>query len=224
MMKMTVVLSPSILAADFSCLADDVKRLEQSGIKDLHLDVMDGHFVSNITFGIDLIKHLRPKTKMNFDAHLMVTNPDALLSGLKEAGVNSVTVHVEACKHLYHTVETINKLGMQGGVVLNPSTNFESLKYMAEDNIIKKVLVMSVEPGFGGQAYLPMSTKKIKDLANWRDENNYNFIIQVDGGINLNNIQTVVDAGATDIVIGSSIFKYRELEKNVADFRKILNL
>ena len=159
---MTVVLSPSILAADFSCLADDVKRLEQSGIKDLHLDVMDGHFVSNITFGIDLIKHLRLKTKMNFDAHLMVTNPDALLNGLKEAGVNSVTVHVEACKHLYHTVETINKLGMQGGVVLNPSTNFESLKYMAEDNIIKKVLVMSVEPGFGGQAYLPMSTKKIK--------------------------------------------------------------
>lgn len=202
---MTVVLSPSILAADFSCLADDVKRLEQSGIKDLHLDVMDGHFVSNITFGIDLIKHLRLKTKMNFDAHLMVTNPDALLNGLKEAGVNSVTVHVEACKHLYHTVETINKLGMQGGIVLNPSTNFESLKYMAEDNIIKKVLVMSVEPGFGGQAYLPMSTKKIKDLANWRDENNYNFIIQVDGGINLNNIQTVVDAGATDIVIGSSI-------------------
>ena len=221
---MTVVLSPSILAADFSCLADDVKRLEQSGIKDLHLDVMDGHFVSNITFGIDLIKHLRSKTKMNFDAHLMVTNPDALLNGLKEAGVNSVTVHVEACKHLYHTVETINKLGMQGGVVLNPSTNFESLKYMAEDNIIKKVLVMSVEPGFGGQAYLPMSTKKIKDLANWRDENNYNFIIQVDGGINLNNIQTVVDAGATDIVIGSSIFKYRELAKNVTDFRKLLSL
>lgn len=221
---MTVVLSPSILAADFSCLADDVKRLEQSGIKDLHLDVMDGHFVSNITFGIDLIKHLRPKTKMNFDAHLMVTNPDALLNGLKEAGVNSVTVHVEACKHLYHTVETINKLGMQGGVVLNPSTNFESLKYMAEDNIIKKVLVMSVEPGFGGQAYLPMSTKKIKDLANWRDENNYNFIIQVDGDINLNNIQTVVDAGATDIVIGSSIFKHRELEKNVTDFRKLLSL
>ena len=221
---MTVVLSPSILAADFSCLADDVKRLEQSGIKDLHLDVMDGHFVSNITFGIDLIKHLRLKTKMNFDAHLMVTNPDALLNGLKEAGVNSVTVHVEACKHLYHTVETINKLGMQGGVVLNPSTNFESLKYMAEDNIIKKVLVMSVEPGFGGQAYLPMSTKKIKDLANWRDENNYNFIIQVDGGINLNNIQTVVDAGATHIVIGSSIFKHRELEKNVADFRKLLSL
>ena len=221
---MTVVLSPSILAADFSCLADDVKRLEQSGIKDLHLDVMDGHFVSNITFGIDLIKHLRLKTKMNFDAHLMVTNPDALLNGLKEAGVNSVTVHVEACKHLYHVVETINKLGMQGGVVLNPATNFESLKYMAEDDILKKVLIMSVEPGFGGQAYLPMSTKKIQDLANWRNEHNYKFTIQVDGGINLNNIKTVVKAGATDIVIGSSIFKNREIEKNVRDFKNILGI
>lgn len=221
---MTIVLSPSILAADFSCLADDVARLEKAGIKDLHLDVMDGHFVDNITFGIDLIKHLRPKSKMNFDAHLMVTNPDKLLQGLKEAGVNSVTVHVEACKHLYHTVETINKLGMQGGVVLNPATNFETLKYMAEDNIIKKVLVMSVEPGFGGQAYLPMSTKKIQDLAKWRDEHNYKFIIQVDGGINLDNVTTVVNAGATDIVIGSSMFRHRELEKNVADFKRVLNL
>lgn len=221
---MTIILSPSILAADFSCLADDVKRLEQSGIKDLHLDVMDGHFVKNITFGVDLIKHLRVKTKMNFDAHLMVTNPENLLQDLKQAGVNSVTVHVEACKHLYHVVETINKLGMQGGVVLNPATNFESLKYMAEDDILKKVLIMSVEPGFGGQAYLPMSTKKIQDLANWRNEHNYKFTIQVDGGINLNNIKTVVKAGATDIVIGSSIFKNREIEKNVRDFKNILGI
>ena len=218
---MTIILSPSILAADFSCLADDIKR---SGIKDLHLDIMDGHFVKNITFGVDLIKHLRVKTKMNFDAHLMVTNPENLLQDLKQAGVNSVTVHVEACKHLYHVVETINKLGMQGGVVLNPATNFESLKYMAEDDILKKVLIMSVEPGFGGQAYLPMSTKKIQDLANWRNEHNYKFTIQVDGGINLNNIKTVVKAGATDIVIGSSIFKNREIEKNVRDFKNILGI
>ena len=224
MIEMTIILSPSILAADFSCLADDIKRLEQSGIKNLHLDIMDGHFVKNITFGVDLIKHLRVKTKMNFDAHLMVTNPENLLQDLKQAGVNSVTVHVEACKHLYHVVETINKLGMQGGVVLNPATNFESLKYMAEDDILKKVLIMSVEPGFGGQAYLPMSTKKIQDLANWRNEHNYKFTIQVDGGINLNNIKTVVKAGATDIVIGSSIFKNREIEKNVRDFKNILGI
>lgn len=221
---MTVILSPSILAADFSCLADDVKRLEQSGIKDLHLDIMDGHFVKNITFGVDLIKHLRAKTQMNFDAHLMVTNPENLLQDLKQAGVNSVTVHLEACKHLYHVVETINKLGMQGGVVLNPATNFEGLKYLAEDDILKKVLIMSVEPGFGGQAYLPMSAKKIQNLANWRDEHNYKFSIQVDGGINLNNIKTVVKAGATDIVIGSAMFKSRELEKNVMDFKNVLGI
>ena len=221
---MTAILSPSILAADFSCLADDVQRLEKAGINDLHLDVMDGHFVDNITFGVDVIKHLRAKTKMNFDAHLMVENPDKFLSGLKNAGVNSVTVHVEVCRHLYHTVEMINKLGMQGGVVLNPATDFASLKYMAQDNIIKKVLVMSVEPGYGGQSYLPMSTQKIKDLANWRDENGYEFIIQVDGGINLNNIKTVVEAGAGDIVIGSAMFKNRELEKNAADFKNVLGI
>lgn len=221
---MTVILSPSILSADFSCLGDDIHRLEQAGIKDIHLDVMDGHFVSNITFGVDVIKHLRAKSKANFDAHLMVTNPDNFLVGLQDAGVNSVTVHFEACKHLYHTVETINKLGMKGGVVLNPSTDFTSLRYMAEDNIIKKVLVMSVEPGFGGQAFLPMSVKKIHDLALWRDEHGYKFDIQVDGGINLNNIKTVVEAGANDIVMGSSMFKNRELEKNVADFRKVLGI
>lgn len=221
---MTVILSPSILSADFSCLADDVQRLEKAGINDLHLDVMDGHFVDNITFGVDVIKNLRPKTKMNFDAHLMVENPDKFLTGLQEAGVNSVTVHMEACCHLYHTVETINKLGMKGGVVLNPATDFTSLKYMMQDNIIKKVLIMSVEPGFGGQAYLPMSTQKIKDLAAWRDENGYDFTIQVDGGIKLGNIKTVVEAGAQDIVIGSAMFKDRELEKNAADFKNILGI
>lgn len=221
---MTIILSPSILAADFSCLADDVQRLEKSGIKDLHLDVMDGHFVDNISFGIDVIKNLRDKCKMNFDAHLMVENPDKFLVGLKEAGVNSVTVHMEACKHLYHTIENINKLGMQGGVVLNPATDFTSLKYMLQDKIIKKVLIMSVEPGYGGQAYLPMSTQKIKDLAKWRDENNYKFIIQVDGGINLSNIKTVINAGAEDIVIGSAMFKNRELEKNVVDFQQIVKV
>ena len=221
---MTVILSPSVLAADFSCLADDVQRLEKAGIEDLHLDVMDGHFVDSITFGVDVIKHLRAKTNMNFDAHLMVENPDKFLPGLKEASVNSVTVHMEACRHLYHTVEMINKLDMQGGVVLNPATDFASLKYMAQDNIIRKILVMSVEPGYGGQAYLPMSTQKIKDLADWRDENGYEFIIQVDGGINLNNVKTVVEAGAEDIVIGSAMFKNRELEKNVADFKNILGI
>lgn len=221
---MTVILSPSVLAADFSCLADDVQRLEKAGIEDLHLDVMDGHFVDSITFGVDVIKHLRAKTNMNFDAHLMVENPDKFLPGLKEAGVNSVTIHMEACRHLYHTVEMINKLDMQGGVVLNPATDFASLKYMAQDNIIRKILVMSVEPGYGGQAYLPMSTQKIKDLADWRDENGYEFIIQVDGGINLNNVKTVVEAGAEDIVIGSAMFKNRELEKNVADFKNILGI
>lgn len=216
---MKVVLSPSILAADFSCLADDVQRLEKSGIEAIHLDVMDGHFVDNITFGPGVIKCLRQHTKTDFDAHLMVTKPDALLEGLADAGVNSITVHKEACLHLYHTLETIKKLGMDGGVVLNPATGYESLKYTAQDGLLKKVLIMSVEPGYGGQSYLPMSTQKIKDLAKWRDDNNYDFIIQVDGGVNINNINTIIDAGARDIVIGSAMFKNRQIEKNVQEFR-----
>ncbi|TCS81310.1 ribulose-phosphate 3-epimerase [Pectinatus cerevisiiphilus] len=221
---MKIVLSPSILSADFSCLADDVQRLEKSGIEDIHLDIMDGHFVDNITFGTGTIKSLRPHTKTNFDAHLMVTKPDALLAGLADAGVNSVTVHKEACVHLYHTLETIKKLGMDGGVVLNPATDYESLKYVARDGLLKKVLVMSVEPGFGGQAYLPMSTKKIADLAEWRDKNKFEFVIQVDGGINIHNIKTVIEAGATDIVIGSAMFKERQIEDNVATFRKAIEI
>ena len=221
---MQTVLSPSILSANFSCLADDVQRLEKSGIKDIHLDIMDGHFVDNITFGVGIIKSLRPCTKTNFDAHLMVTRPDALLAGLADAGVNSVTVHKEACLHLYHTLETIKKLGMNGGVVLNPATDYESLKYVAEDGLLTRVLIMSVEPGFGGQAYLPMSTNKIKKLARWRADNGFDFVIQVDGGINVNNIKTVIEAGADDIVIGSAVFKNRKIEENVQSFRKLVGL
>ncbi|WP_196593271.1 ribulose-phosphate 3-epimerase [Pectinatus sottacetonis] len=221
---MEIILSPSILSADFSCLADDVQRLEKCGIKQIHLDIMDGHFVDNITFGVGVIKSLRPHTKTVFDAHLMVTNPDSLTAGLADAGVDSVTVHKEACIHLYHTLEMIQKKGMHSGVVLNPATGFKSLRYVAEDGLLEKVLVMSVEPGFGGQAYLPASTEKIKELAEWRAENGYKFDIQVDGGINLNNLQTVIQAGANDVVIGSSMFKNRQLEKNVHDFYHILEV
>lgn len=221
---MDIILSPSVLSADFSCLADDVHRLEKSGIKQIHLDIMDGHFVDNITFGVGTIKSLRPHTKTVFDAHLMVTKPDNLLEGLADAGVNVVTVHKEACLHLYHTLETIKKLGMDGGVVLNPATDFKSLKYVAEDGLLKKVLIMSVEPGFGGQAYLPMSTQKIAALKKWRDDNNYDFSIQVDGGINVDNIKTVIEAGATDVVLGSAMFKNREMEKNVQMFFELLGL
>lgn len=221
---MGTILAPSILSADFSCLADDVKRLEKSGIKNIHLDIMDGHFVDNITFGVGTVKCLRPHTNTVFDAHLMVTKPDKLLAGLADAGVNDITVHKEACVHLYHTLESIKKLGMHPGVVLNPATDYTSLRYVAQDGLLEKVLIMSVEPGFGGQSYLPMSTKKIADLAKWREENNFIFNIEVDGGINIDNIKSVVTAGANEIVIGSAMFKNRHLEENVKAFREKLGI
>ena len=137
----TMKLAPSILSADYANFESELKRLEAAGADYAHIDVMDGHFVDNITFGPGVIKCLRQHTKTDFDAHLMVTKPDALLEGLADAGVNSITVHKEACLHLYHTLETIKKLGMDGGVVLNPATGYESLKYTAQDGLLKKVLI-----------------------------------------------------------------------------------
>ncbi len=215
---MKITIAPSLLAADFSCLADDIRRLEDCGITELHLDIMDGHFVSNISFGPGLIKCLRPHCDLYFDAHLMVEDADALLEPLIDAGVNSIAVHAEACRHLYHTLEMIKNAGLDTGVVLNPATDFKNLSYVASDGLLGRVVIMSVEPGFGGQSYLPMSTGKIASLAKWRDENDFSFIIQVDGGVNEKTIPKIIAAGADDLVIGSAMFKNRDIEANAKKF------
>lgn len=220
--NMKKIIAPSLLAADFSCLAQDITRLENCGIKELHLDIMDGHFVENISFGAGLIKSLRPHCNLYFDAHLMVTEPDKLIAPLQDAGVNSVAVHAEACLHLYHTLETIKKADMDTGVVLNPATDFRSLEYVAADNLLGRVVIMSVEPGFGGQSYLPMSTKKIAALAQWRAQNDYSFTIQVDGGVNEKTLPEIIAAGADDLVIGSAMFKNRDIEGNAQKFFALL--
>ncbi len=222
---MNVVLAPSILAANFSRLGEDIKTLAKNGIKALHLDIMDGHFVPNITFGPDQIKDFSTVVPtMELDVHLMVSNADALLERLAAVGVHSVTVHAEACGHLYRTLMKIKDLGMKAGVALNPATPFTQLLYVAEAGILDKVLVMTVEPGFGGQAYIPMSTRKIESLAGWRREFGFNFVIQVDGGITIDNVEMVVKAGASDIVIGSSIFKNNQMDKNIKAFADRLKL
>lgn len=220
---MNIILSPSLLAADFSRLGEDIKILAQNKITSLHLDIMDGHFVPNITFGPDQVNMLRKVVpEMMFDAHLMVMDADALLERLAAAGVNSITVHVEACPHLHRTLAKIKDLGMQPGVVLNPATSFETLKYVVLAGLVEKVLVMSVEPGFGGQKFIPESIEKIKDLCAWRQKIGGNFVIQIDGGIDAENILSVIEAGAADIVIGSSIFNGRKIAENIAVFQQKL--
>ncbi|CUH94586.1 hypothetical protein P22_0652 [Propionispora sp. 2/2-37] len=214
---MSIKISPSILGANFCNLEQDIKVLEKNSVPVLHLDVMDGHFVPNITFGPDQIKMLRSVTSaMEFDAHLMVTDADALLSRLAEAKVDSVTVHAEACVHLYRTLDTIKKLGMKTGVALNPATPADTIKHVA--SMLDRVLIMTVEPGFGGQKFIPLMLDKISGLSRWKQEQGLTFDIQVDGGINLANIAEVVRQGASDIVIGSSIFSGGSIEKNVQAF------
>lgn len=219
---MSINISPSILGANFCNLAADIAILEKNAIPTLHLDVMDGNFVPNITFGPDQIKMLRPITRMEFDAHLMVANADSLLERLAAAGVDSVTVHMEACPHLYRTLDTIKKLGMKAGVALNPATPNETLFHVG--TMLDRVLIMTVEPGFGGQAFIPLMLPKIKALAAWKQENDLSFAIQVDGGINTSNIAEVVAHGATDIVIGSSIFSKNAVEQNIKDFYAVLGM
>jgi ribulose-phosphate 3-epimerase len=222
---MSINLVPSILAANFCNLGDDIETMAKCGIKTLHLDIMDGHFVPNLTFGPEQIRQLSMVIPtMNLDAHLMVSDADALLERLADAGVNSVTVHAEACIHLYRMLMKIKGLGMKAGVALNPATPFTQLLYVAEAGLLDKVLLMTVEPGFGGQTYIPISTKKIRELSNWRREFGFDFVIQVDGGITIDNVEIVVEAGASEIVIGSSIFKNREIQKNINDFSHRLQL
>lgn len=216
---MKTIIAPSLLGADFTKLGENIKTLVESGITTLHLDIMDGHFVPNISFGVDVIKMLRTvDPDIEFDAHLMVENPDMMIDQLAVAGVNAVTVHSEACKHLYRTLEKIKALGMQTGVALNPSTDFRVLEYVVKASVVDKVLIMTVEPGFGGQKFIPMSLAKIADLRKWRGDQGGKFMIQIDGGVTLENINDTIKAGAENIVIGSSVFKEAAIEKNIRNF------
>ncbi len=217
-----ITLSPSLLSANFANLNADINTLEEAGIDELHLDIMDGHFVDNITFGPALVASLRPLTDMHFDAHLMVTNPEKLFSSLANAGTGNITVHAETVPHLYHTLEKIKKMGLSAGVALNPATDFRNLIYPALDDLIDRILVMSVEPGFGGQKFLPMSLYKIDAIKHWRANNNLNFTIQVDGGINADNINTVIQAGADNIVMGSAVFRQRKIAANICNIKNII--
>ena len=213
-------LSPSLLSADFTDLKSEVEVLDKNGVKYLHLDVMDGMFVPNISFGPMIIKQLRPLTNMVFDVHLMIEDPDRYVQNFKDAGAEILTVHYEACKHLHRTISYIKSLGMKAGVSLNPATNIEVLDYVLED--LDLVLIMSVNPGFGGQSFIPSAIDKIKNLKAKIRERNLNVIVEVDGGVKTTNVKDVIEAGADLIVSGSDVFAdkenrikaYKEIFKN----------
>ena len=200
-----IQISPSILSADFSQLGIEIKRLEQGGADLIHVDVMDGHFVPNLTIGPPVIKNLRKYTKLPFDVHLMISPVHEYIENYANAGADIITIHPEATENLKESISLIKKFGKKVGVSLNPKTEIKTL--IDEIDNIDLVLVMSVNPGFGGQKFMPEVLDKIKELKKIRDKNQFHFDIEVDGGINFSNSKKVLEAGADILVSGTTVFK-----------------
>jgi ribulose-phosphate 3-epimerase len=199
-----IKIAPSILAANFAKLADEVKEVEAAGAELIHIDVMDGHFVPNITMGPIVVEALRPVTTLPLDVHLMIENPDLYIEQFAQAGADYITVHVEACTHLHRTLQQIRSLGVKSGVVLNPHTPIEMIQHVLEE--VDLVLFMTVNPGFGGQKFIHSVLPKVKQLSEIIRERNLPIEIEIDGGVNEETIVPCVEAGATILVAGSAVF------------------
>lgn len=211
-------LAPSILSADFSNLLGDIKKVEEAGCDLLHIDVMDGHFVPNITIGPLIMESLKGKTDLLFDVHLMIENPDQYIPQFAKAGAHIISVHSEACAHLHRTIQLIKDQNVKAAVALNPATPLNILDHVLED--LDMVLIMTVNPGFGGQSFIESSIPKIESLRRMIEDRGLNVDIQVDGGIKVDNVKRVVDAGANIIVAGSAIFNSENILETVKKFRE----
>jgi ribulose-phosphate 3-epimerase len=212
-----IKIAPSILSADFSRLGEHIKQLDIYGADMIHIDVMDGMFVPNISFGIPVIKSVRKLTKLPFDVHLMIEEPSRYVEDFVKAGADIITVHYEADRHIDRTINYIKSFGVKAGVALNPATPVDCIKHLISN--LDMVLIMSVNPGFGGQKYIEYCSDKIKEVRALSDKYNQDLMIQVDGGIDGVNISEVVKSGANVIVAGSAVFKNDEIEENIKILR-----
>lgn len=214
-----VRLAPSILSADFSKLGEQVSLIEKAGAQIIHVDVMDGHFVPNISYGATVMKSLCGKTKLPFDVHLMIENPDKYVADFVTDQTEFIVVHQEACPHLHRTIQNIKSLGVKAGVAINPGTSLSTLDFILEE--VDLVLVMSVNPGFGGQKFIKSALAKVEALKQIKDANGLNYEIEIDGGIGLDNVKEVIESGVELVVAGSAVFGVPDIDARVKEFLSV---